>query len=291
MMFFSSLIQAWFCDSFGDSVRDSTRDSVRDSLRASVRALVRNSLRASVRDPLRDSSRDSLRASLRVSLHAPARAALAAALLASAHSAAQAAAADDMAQLYALPPDGSVYVRVVNPSAAPLKVQLGAGAKPEAIGATGRIGTDYHAMPGGALTLAIDGKPVTVAGTLPHGGFVTLIARKAAASVQLVVDESPAADGMKAELSAYNLVPSCAAAIRVAGGATVFGSLASGARAARAINPVSASLDGACGTHVSAPQALPALKAGDRYSLFLVGTAEQPVLVGTLNRTEPWHAR
>jgi alginate O-acetyltransferase complex protein AlgF len=225
------------------------------------------------------------------SFRAPARVALATALLAGTHGAAQAAAADDMAQLYALPPDGSVYVRVVNPSAAPVKVQLGAGTKPETIGATGRIGTDYRAMPGGALTLAIDGKPAAVAGTLPHGGFVTLIAGRAGANVQIVVDESPAADGMKAELSAYNLVPSCAAAIRVAGGATVFGSLASGTRAARAINPVSASLDGACGTHVSAPQALPALKAGDRYSLFLVGTAEQPALVGMLNRTEPWHAR
>ncbi|MGF6569619.1 alginate O-acetyltransferase complex protein AlgF [Paraburkholderia sp. GAS333] len=237
------------------------------------------------------SLRASFRAALPAPFRAPAHAALAVALLGGVHGAAYAAAADDMAQLYALPPDGSVYVRVVNPSAVAVKVQLGAGAKPETIGAAGRIGTDYRAMPGGTLTLAIDGKPATVAGTLPHGGFVTLIAGKAGANVQVVVDESPAADGMKAELSAYNLVPSCAAAIRVAGGPTVFGSLASGTRAARAINPVSASLDGACGAHVSAAQALPALKAGDRYSVFLVGTAEQPTLVGMLNRTEPWHAR
>jgi alginate O-acetyltransferase complex protein AlgF len=232
----------------------------------------------------------SLRTLFQASFRARACVALAAALLAGIHGTASAAAADDMAQLYALPPDGSVYVRVVNPSAAPVKVQLGASAKPETIGATGRIGTDYRAVPGGALTLVIDGKPATVAGALPHGGFVTLIAGRAGAHVQVVVDESPAADGMKAELSAYNLVPACAAAIRVAGGATVFASLASGTRAARAINPVPASLDGACGAHVSAPQALPALKAGDRYSLFLVGTAEQPALVGMINRTEPWHA-
>lgn len=239
---------------------------------------------------LRSSLRSTLRPFARSALRSPVRAALAAALLSGAHGAAQAAAADDMAQLYALPPDGSVYVRVVNPSSLPVKVQLGAGAKPEAIGAQGRIGTDYRAIPGAALTLTIDGKPATVAGALPHGGFVTLIVGKAGAGVQAVVDESPAADGMKAELSAYNLVPSCAAAIRVTGGPAVFGSLASGARAARAINPVSASLDGACGAHVSAPQALPALKAGDRYSLFLVGTAQSPALVGMLNRTEPWHA-
>ncbi|RAR54875.1 alginate O-acetyltransferase complex protein AlgF [Paraburkholderia unamae] len=203
---------------------------------------------------------------------------------------AHAAPADDMAHLYALPPDGSVYMRVVNPSDTPVAVQLGAGAKAETIGAKGRIGTDYRAIPGGALTLLVDGKPAGVAGALPRGGFVTLIVGQPGAGVQPVVDESPAADGLKAELSAYNLVPACTAAIRVVGGPAVFGALAYGARAARATNPVSASLDGACGAHVSAPQALPALKAGDRYSLFLVGTAGHPALVGMLNRTEPWHA-
>jgi alginate O-acetyltransferase complex protein AlgF len=109
--------------------------------------------------------------------------------------------------------------------------------------------------------------------------------------VQPIVDESPPADGMKAELSAYNLVPSCAAAIRIAGGPAVFTDIAYGSRAARTINPVAASIEGACGAHVSTPLALPALKAGDHYSLFLIGTAQQPALAGTLNRTEPWHAR
>jgi len=229
----------------------------------------------------------------RSSFRTPARAALAAAALACAHpGGAQTTAADDMARLYALPPAGSVYVRVVNPSATPVAVQLGAGAKPETIGAKGRIGTDYRAMPGGKLTLAIDGKAATAAGALPQGGFVTLIVGQAGAGVQTIVDENTAADGMKAELSAYNLVPSCAATIRVAGGGpAVFADIAYGSRAARAINPVAASLAGACGEHVSAPQALPALKAGDHYSLFLIGTAQQPALVGTLNRTEPWRAR
>ncbi|WP_174997394.1 alginate O-acetyltransferase AlgF [Pandoraea iniqua] len=206
---------------------------------------------------------------------------------------AHAAPADDIARLYALPPDGSVYVRVVNQAVAPVSVQLGNGAKAESLAANGKIVTDYRVLPGAqAYPLKVNGRAIDVSGKTPKGGFVTLVVdgAKASAPAKVIVDESPAADGLKAELAVYNLVPGCTAKVGVAGGPTVFPAVADGARAARAINPVSASLVGECAGHTSAPLALPPLKGGDRYSLFLVGTAQAPVLVGATNRTEPYKA-
>lgn len=208
---------------------------------------------------------------------------------------AQAAPADDVARLYALPPEGSAYVRVVNPSNQPLQVQLGAGAKAEALAANARIATDYRALPGGQpAVLKVGGQAVALNEPLPRGGFVTLVVQQqdGRLSATQMLDAGAAADGLKAELAAYNLVAGCATATLALGnGSAVFQNLAEKARAVRAINPVSASLAGRCAGASSAPLALPALKAGDRYSMFLVGTPEAPVLVGVTNRTEPHRAR
>lgn len=208
---------------------------------------------------------------------------------------AQAAPAEDVARLYALPPEGSAYVRVVNPSNKPLQVQLGAGSKAEALAANARIATDYRALPGGQpAVLKIDGQAVALADPLPRGGFVTLVVQQdqGKPSATQMLDAGAAADGLKAELAAYNLVPGCAAAtIALGNGSAVFQNLAEKTRAARAINPVTASLTGRCADTSSAPLALPALKAGDRYSMFLVGTPAAPVLIGVTNRTEPHRAR
>ncbi|VVE27363.1 cell morphology protein [Pandoraea capi] len=206
---------------------------------------------------------------------------------------AHAAPADDISKLYGLPPDGSSYVRVLNTSNTALSVQLGAGAKAESLAANARIVSDYRVLPGGqAYAIKVNGHPVIVDGKAPKGGFVTLVidGAKPNAPVKAIVDESPAADGLKAELAAYNLVPGCTAKIGVANGPTVFPGIADGARVARAINPVSASLVGECAGHASVALALPPLKGGDRYSLFLVGTAESPALVGATNRTQPYRA-
>ncbi|UVA79285.1 alginate O-acetyltransferase AlgF [Pandoraea commovens] len=219
--------------------------------------------------------------------------ALAATALATVGLLAHAAPADDIAKLYALPPEGSVYVRVLNASNVAVNVQLGAGAKAESLAADHKIVSDYRVLPGAqAYTLKVNGRAVEVAGKSPKGGFVTLVidGSHASAPARAIVDESPAADGLKAELAAYNLVPGCLAKIGVANGPTVFPGVADGARNARAINPVSASLVGSCADHASAPLALPALKGGDRYSVFLVGTTQAPVLVGATNRTQPYRA-
>lgn len=204
-----------------------------------------------------------------------------------------AAPADDIARLYALPPAGSAYVRIVNPTAQTLSIQLGAGARAVQLAPREQIATDYRVVTGGKpLALRINGKPVSSDVMAPASGFVTMVVtvHGDTASVKPIADAGEAADGLKAELAVYNLVPACAASVSIANGPTVFSEVAENTRAARSINPVSAELVGACADKLSAPFHLPMLKAGDRYSLFLVGTAASPVLIGQENRTEPYRA-
>ncbi|MFC4624916.1 hypothetical protein ACFO1V_06720 [Daeguia caeni] len=101
-----------------------------------------------------------------------------------------------------------------------------------------------------------------------------------------VVDQTRGHDDLKAELRVYNLLPGCNGEVVIASGQTVFKDVAVGTSRQRSINPVKAQLQGKCADAVSAPLQLPDLKAGDRYSLFLVGTADKPVLVGQIDQTE-----
>lgn len=201
--------------------------------------------------------------------------------------------ADDIARLYALPPAGSVYVRVVNPEPAALSVQFGADTTEEKLSPTGNVATDYRVVPGGRpLTLRINGQSVSTDSNMPATGFVTLVAalENGKPAVKPIADDSQGADGLKAELALYNLVPGCTASVSVPDGPTVFSKLAFQMRDARAINPVEVALIADCTGKRTAPLKLPRLNAGDRYSLFLVGTASTPTLMGQVNRTQPYRA-
>lgn len=200
-------------------------------------------------------------------------------------------AARDVARLYALPPEGSIYVRVANAQAAPLSVQVGEG-RGEQVSAGGKVATDYYVQPGGQpFRVRVNGKPLQVATPAPASGFVTLLVG-AGAGVRVVQDQQASGNtGLKAELALYNLVPGCNARLELSSGDVVLASVAEASRGTRAINPVQATLLAKCGARASAPLQLPALKAGDRYSLFVTGTANAPVLKGLAARTEPYRAR
>lgn len=200
-------------------------------------------------------------------------------------------AARDVARLYALPPEGSIYVRVANAQATPLSLQVGEG-RAEQISAAGKVATDYYVQPGGQpFRVRVNGKPLQVATPAPAAGFVTLLVGTGSA-VRVVQDQQAAGNtGLKAELALYNLAPGCNARLELASGDVVLASVAEASRGTRAINPVQATLVAKCGARASAPLQLPALKAGDRYSLFVTGTANAPVLKGQAARTEPYRAR
>ena len=133
----------------------------------------------------------------------------------------------------------------------------------------------------------VDGKPAGALQVAPDS-FTTLVARDGGKVTLARIDDSGGAqDALKAELRFYNLIPGGAALKVSPQGPTLFDDIKP-QTAARAINPVRASLAGACGAAASAELALPALQPGDHYSLFLGGTAAVPTLTGQVSATDPY---
>jgi len=218
----------------------------------------------------------------------PSRLAVAVALTALAGNA---AAEGAFAQLYAArPPAGSSFVRIVNPDATPLRVQIANGPAQEPGAA--KPATTYAIVKGNQpFTVQVDGKPAATLQVAPDT-FNTLIPKRDGGTLTFAVidDSNGAQDALKAELRFYNLAADCAAGqLSVSpSGPVLFQDVKPGAAAARAINPVSATLATGCGAAVSPPQPLPALQPGDHYSLFLTGTAAAPVLRGQVSATDPY---
>ncbi|MFJ3463843.1 alginate O-acetyltransferase AlgF [Achromobacter spanius] len=205
--------------------------------------------------------------------------------------AASAAAEGVLAQLYAArPPAGSSFVRVVNPHVNPLQAQVALGPVQE-IGPD-RQATTYAIVKGNQpFDVRIDGK---LAGTLQVAPdtFSTLVPRRDGGrlSFSVIDDNAGGQDALKAELRFYNLATDCPAGqLSVSpSGPVLFKDVEPGASAARAINPVSATLAAGCGTAASQALPLPALQPGDHYSLFLTGTPEAPVLRGQTSGTDAY---
>ncbi|MBD8577300.1 alginate O-acetyltransferase AlgF [Pseudomonas syringae] len=199
------------------------------------------------------------------------------------------AQAAGIAQLYAPKlPEGSAWLRVVNPADDIQQVRVGDSAA-QALSARAMIASPFQ---------AVDARrplPVTVNGRelkdlkAPANAFVTLILdRDPATAPRLVIDPPPRGKDLKAELNVYNLGNGCAQAdIKLANNGTVFSQIAFNGQAQRTINPVQATLIGHCGQAASLPLQLEPFQAGDRYSLFLVGSAQHPRLVGLVDKTAP----
>ncbi|MFL9865937.1 alginate O-acetyltransferase AlgF [Paraburkholderia fungorum] len=200
------------------------------------------------------------------------------------------AAADDVASLYGLqPPANASYLRVLNASSQAVRVALAGSEAPQTL-APGAVTRFSVLTPGTPARVTADGKVVadatangTTNGTSGAGDAVTVALRHDTKGwhAARIVGRYERVDGLKATLRAFNFAPGCSAKIGVDGnGPTVFAQVAAGAQDARAINPVSAKLVGQCGAAASAALPLPALAAGDSYSLFVTGDAAKPVLSG-----------
>jgi hypothetical protein len=195
------------------------------------------------------------------------------------------------AQLYAArPPAGSSFVRVVNPEVGPFRVQVANGPSQE-IGPTKPASTYAIVKGNQAFNVLVDGKPIASLQVAPDT-FSTLVVHRDGVKVTyaLVDDSNGAQDALKAELRFYNLAADCPGATLAVSptGPTLFQDVKPGAAAARAINPVSASLAAGCGTVLSPSVPLPALQPGDHYSLFLTGGPTAPTLSGQVSATDPY---
>lgn len=194
-----------------------------------------------------------------------------------------------LSQLYAArPPAGSSFVRVVNPTAETLMVQV-AGGPAQRIGPQAPA-TSYAIVAGGKpFTVQVGGKKSATLEVQPDRFGTWVLRREGSGHAFTAIDDTgDVPDALKAELRFYNLVPGCAKAqLQIApAGTPVVRDVAPMTAGARSVNPVQAQLAAACGGATSAPQALPALQAGDHLSLFMTGTADKPVLTMQPARTD-----
>lgn len=198
------------------------------------------------------------------------------------------AAADDVASLYGpQPPANASYLRVLNVSSRAAQVVLAGSEAPQTL-APGAVTRFSVLTQGTAVRVSVDGKVLAEAAdpadaAARAGDAVTVALRHDAKGwhATRIVGRYERADGLKATLRAFNFAPGCSARIGLDGnGPTVFAQVAAGAQDARTINPVSARLVGQCGAASSAALPLPALAAGDSYSVFVTGDAAKPVLSG-----------
>lgn len=196
-----------------------------------------------------------------------------------------------LAQLYAAkPPAGSSFVRVVNPLGSVLRVKIAGGLEQALSG--DKVASSYAIVKGGTqFEIQINGKPASKIQVAPDT-FTTLVAQSDGKGVRFAsLDDSGGnQDALKAELRFYNLAGACpAGGLQVApSGPQLFTNVQANAVASRSINPVSAQLSTSCGGAISAPLTLPALKPGDHYSLFLIGSASAPVLRGQSSTTDTY---
>jgi alginate O-acetyltransferase complex protein AlgF len=201
------------------------------------------------------------------------------------------ASSQEIGRLYAArPPEGSAFVRVVSGLGRPVRVALNHG-EPDELTPGKDIASIYRIAPGDKpVTLTADGKPLTDTIPVVPGNFITVLLQDqgGALNVRAVVDVTGERNDLKAELRVYNLIPGCNAALAVSDGPTVFKDVPPDASQRRSINPVVADLVGRCGDTATNSLRLAGLKSGDRFSLFLTGSVNRPVLSGQVDATETY---
>ena len=199
--------------------------------------------------------------------------------------------AQEIGRLYAArPPAGSAYLRFVTNSVTPMAVGIEGVGREQTLPSNDRRATSYRIVKGGqAARIIIDGKPVATITPEPDRFTTVFISGDPAAPVSTIADTTEGGNDLKADLRIYNLVPGCRATISVVDGPVVFEGVGERETRRRVVNPIKAELVGRCGQSESQPYRLPALKAGDHYSLFLAGTVDAPVLVGQQDETEAYN--
>jgi alginate O-acetyltransferase complex protein AlgF len=198
-------------------------------------------------------------------------------------------AAPEIAQLYAPKlPEGSAWVRVVNPSDTAMQIRVGQGAS-FALSAQATVASPFQVVDSRQpLQVTVNGREIKGL-SAPKSAWVTLILDSdPARAPRMVIDPPLRGKDLRAELNVYNLANGCEkAGVKLANSAPVFNQVPFNGQAQRTINPVQATLVASCEQNTSLPFKLARFKAGDRYSLFLVGSRQAPRLIGLVDQTAP----
>ena len=193
------------------------------------------------------------------------------------------------------PPNGVAYLRFAN--LAPAEVTIVSPAAKITIPSdeAHRVGEFDPVTPGVALTGSVQlgeaTKPINV--TLQQNEFVTVAVTGAAdALVVTLLRETPSDfNALKSSLGLFNLDQGCATAQLVAGDqhVAIVSDVAPGAVGRRMVNPVDVGLAVSCGDPAQGvPAKLGGLVAGDRYSVFVVGSESGRQVVATRDEQAPF---
>lgn len=184
------------------------------------------------------------------------------------------------------PSEDSAFLRFVN--AAPGTLQLVAdGSKASLQLDAAKPVSAFLPVPAGKTikgTLSRDGKTSALDLSVAPGEFATVFALQGASGIQQrVVREQPDDfNALKASLAFVNLDPACqGASLRPAGrNADLFKDAPEASVQRRSINPVKLSVQLVCANaNVGSPVDLGELKAGERYSVLLLPSANGPQLL------------
>ena len=190
----------------------------------------------------------------------------------------------EIARLYApQAPAGSSYLRVVNPAQKTVKVEF--GGKQDVLDPKQQAVSLYRVISAaGDIVIKVDGRALESIRVKPDS-FNTVVLNGTDA-VLVINDATDGRNDLKAQLRFYNLARDCNATLALQDGAAIFEQVTYGNQRKRAINPVQARLQGRCDSVHSSAVAMPALKAGDHASFFLLGDAKNVRLIGQLDATE-----
>lgn len=184
------------------------------------------------------------------------------------------------------PSEDAAFLRFVNAGEQALELTAdGSGASLRLEG--DKRASDYLTVPAGKQvkgSLSLNGQQQALDVSVAPGEFATVVGIPAAQGLNLVtVREQPDDfNALKASLALYSLDATCAnAGLQAAGrNVDIFKDVANGELQRRSINPLKLSVQLRCGgASVGAPVDLGELAAGQRYTLFLLPSAQGPRLL------------
>lgn len=184
------------------------------------------------------------------------------------------------------PAEDSAFIRFINGGTEPLQVIAQKGQPPLRLDAAKPVSPFYPVTASGTIkgTLASGQKQLPLEVKAQPGEFATVVALPDAKGIrQVTVHDMPDDfNGLKASLGFFNLDASCTdARLRPAGrNADLFKGVTQGSLQRRSINPVKLSVQLVCANaNVGPALDLGELKAGERYSVFLLPSASGPRLL------------
>ncbi|WP_271411170.1 alginate O-acetyltransferase AlgF [Pseudomonas sp. Q1-7] len=185
------------------------------------------------------------------------------------------------------PSEDSAFLRFFNAGTGPLELTAAGSGASLSVDSVRRA-SDFLTVPAGKAvkgSLKLDGQEQALDVSVEPGEFATVVGIPVAGQgLRLVtVREQPDDfNALKASLAFYSLDATCAdAGVQAAGrNVDIFKGVADGSLQRRSINPLKLSVQLRCGgAPVGEPLALGELAAGQRYTLFLVPSAQGPRLI------------